>query len=231
MPALSQHAVSSAWLGKGLARVILGTVAVRDPGLVQEACRRFPGRIVLGIDARGGRVAVAGWAEAGALGFFAQVPDSRSVSVTCITVPEGTDIDAMRAIARERFGVAIAGALGPLQGKAFRIGHLGDSNAATILVSAAYDASTGVLSVAGANMTPGDTIAVSQLTLTGQGGSYTLTTAVAAAQFREAPAVARAALPSRPLRNSIGRSLRSRNKPDNRPITTHPRILTVKVPR
>ena len=79
------------------------------------------------------QAAVAGWAEAGALGFFAQVPASRSVSVTCITVPEGTDIDALRAVARDRFGVAMAGALGPLQGKAFRIGHLGDSNAATIL--------------------------------------------------------------------------------------------------
>ena len=79
------------------------------------------------------QAAVAGWAEAGALGFFAQLPASRSVSVTCITVPEGTDVDALRAVARDRFGVAMAGALGPLQGKAFRIGHLGDSNAATIL--------------------------------------------------------------------------------------------------
>jgi alanine-glyoxylate transaminase/serine-glyoxylate transaminase/serine-pyruvate transaminase len=77
--------------------------------------------------------AVAGWAKAGALGFFAQLPATRSTTVTTITVPEGTDIDALRAVARDRFGVAIAGALGPLQGKAFRIGHLGDSNAATIL--------------------------------------------------------------------------------------------------
>lgn len=51
------------WLSRGVGRVILGTVAVRDPGLVEEACRRFPGRIVVGIDARGGRVAVEGWAE------------------------------------------------------------------------------------------------------------------------------------------------------------------------
>jgi phosphoribosylformimino-5-aminoimidazole carboxamide ribotide isomerase len=52
------------WLSKGVRRVILGTVAVRDPGLVREACRKFPGRIAVGIDAREGRVAVAGWAEA-----------------------------------------------------------------------------------------------------------------------------------------------------------------------
>ena len=79
------------------------------------------------------QAAVAGWAEAGALGFFAQDPASRSVSVTAITVPEGTDVDALRTVARDRFGVALAGGLGPLTGKAFRIGHLGDSNAATIL--------------------------------------------------------------------------------------------------
>jgi len=51
------------WLDKGVARVILGTVAVRDPQLVQEACRRFPGCIAVGIDAKGGKVAVEGWAE------------------------------------------------------------------------------------------------------------------------------------------------------------------------
>lgn len=56
-------ATIEAWLGKGVRRVILGTVAVRDPGLVQEACRRFPGRIVVGIDAKAGKVAVQGWAE------------------------------------------------------------------------------------------------------------------------------------------------------------------------
>ena len=52
-----------AWLDKGLARVILGTVAVRDPDLVREAGRLFPGRVAVGIDAKGGKVAVEGWAE------------------------------------------------------------------------------------------------------------------------------------------------------------------------
>jgi len=56
-----------AWLSKGLTRVILGTVAVRDPELVKEACRRFPGKIAVGIDAKGGMVAVEGWAEASEL--------------------------------------------------------------------------------------------------------------------------------------------------------------------
>ena len=56
------------WLAKGLARVILGTVAVRDPDLVKEACKRFPGKVAVGIDARGGKVAVEGWAQASTLG-------------------------------------------------------------------------------------------------------------------------------------------------------------------
>ncbi len=50
-----------AWLARGLARVILGTVAARNPDLVKEACRKFPGRIAVGIDARRGKVAVEGW--------------------------------------------------------------------------------------------------------------------------------------------------------------------------
>jgi phosphoribosylformimino-5-aminoimidazole carboxamide ribotide isomerase len=56
------------WLGKGVRRVILGTVAVRDPALVKEAARAHPGRIAVGIDARGGRVAVEGWAQTCELG-------------------------------------------------------------------------------------------------------------------------------------------------------------------
>jgi len=52
-----------AWLGKGLSRVILGTAAVRDPKLVKDAARAFPGKVAVGIDARGGYVAVEGWAE------------------------------------------------------------------------------------------------------------------------------------------------------------------------
>ncbi len=55
------------WLEKGLSRVILGTVAVRDPDLVREAARRFPGRVAVGIDAKGGYVAVEGWAESSTL--------------------------------------------------------------------------------------------------------------------------------------------------------------------
>jgi len=51
------------WLEKGIDRVILGTVAVRDPALVREAAHDFPGCIAVGIDARDGKIAVEGWAE------------------------------------------------------------------------------------------------------------------------------------------------------------------------
>lgn len=51
------------WLERGVARVILGTVALRNPALVKDACKQFPGRVAVGIDARGGYVAVEGWAE------------------------------------------------------------------------------------------------------------------------------------------------------------------------
>ncbi len=55
------------WLGRGVARVILGTIALKAPDLVRAAARLFPGRIAIGIDARDGRVAVSGWAETATL--------------------------------------------------------------------------------------------------------------------------------------------------------------------
>ncbi len=55
------------WLDKGVARVIIGTAAVRDPGFVREAARRHPGRVAVGIDARDGVVAVEGWAKSSEL--------------------------------------------------------------------------------------------------------------------------------------------------------------------
>ncbi|CAM5498766.1 1-(5-phosphoribosyl)-5-[(5-phosphoribosylamino)methylideneamino]imidazole-4-carboxamide isomerase [Frigidibacter albus] len=56
-------ATIESWLTKGLSRVILGTVAVENPALVREAATAFPGKVAVGIDARGGRVATKGWAE------------------------------------------------------------------------------------------------------------------------------------------------------------------------
>ncbi|MET3616079.1 phosphoribosylformimino-5-aminoimidazole carboxamide ribotide isomerase [Rhizobium aquaticum] len=79
-----------AWLSKGLTRVILGTVAVRNPELVKEACRNFPGHIAVGIDAKGGRVAVEGWAEASELGVIELAKKFEGAGVSAIVY---TDID------------------------------------------------------------------------------------------------------------------------------------------
>ncbi|MGB6117712.1 MAG: 1-(5-phosphoribosyl)-5-[(5-phosphoribosylamino)methylideneamino]imidazole-4-carboxamide isomerase [Mesorhizobium sp.] len=78
------------WLARGLARVILGTVAVRDPELVKEACRLFPGKVAVGIDAKGGKVAVEGWAEASELGVVELAQKFEGAGVAAIIY---TDID------------------------------------------------------------------------------------------------------------------------------------------
>ncbi|KQS87461.1 MULTISPECIES: 1-(5-phosphoribosyl)-5-[(5-phosphoribosylamino)methylideneamino]imidazole-4-carboxamide isomerase [unclassified Rhizobium] len=78
------------WLGRGLARVILGTVAVRDPALVIEACKTFPGKVAVGIDAKGGKVAVEGWAEASELGVIELAQKFEGAGVSAIIY---TDID------------------------------------------------------------------------------------------------------------------------------------------
>lgn len=79
-----------AWLDKGLARVILGTIAVRDPDLVHEACRKFPGQVAVGIDAKGGKVAVEGWAETSELTVIDMAARFENAGATAIIY---TDID------------------------------------------------------------------------------------------------------------------------------------------
>ena len=58
-----RHGDGRGWLETGVSRVIVGTAAVRDPGFVREAAKRFPGQIAVGVDARDGVVAVEGWAQ------------------------------------------------------------------------------------------------------------------------------------------------------------------------
>jgi phosphoribosylformimino-5-aminoimidazole carboxamide ribotide isomerase len=64
---IRDRATIDAWLNKGVARVIVGTAAVRDPALVKAAARAHPGRIAVGLDARDGQIAVEGWAKTAAL--------------------------------------------------------------------------------------------------------------------------------------------------------------------
>ena len=79
-----------AWLKIGVDRVILGTIAARDPELVREACRRFPEQIVVGIDAKGGKVAVEGWVETGEMTALDLAQAFETAGVAAIVF---TDID------------------------------------------------------------------------------------------------------------------------------------------
>ncbi|SNY90502.1 1-(5-phosphoribosyl)-5-[(5-phosphoribosylamino)methylideneamino] imidazole-4-carboxamide isomerase [Cohaesibacter sp. ES.047] len=78
------------WLDKGISRVILGTVAVRDPDLVKAACKAHPGKIAVGIDAKGGKVAVEGWAETSELTAIDLAKQFEDAGVSAIIF---TDID------------------------------------------------------------------------------------------------------------------------------------------
>jgi alanine-glyoxylate transaminase/serine-glyoxylate transaminase/serine-pyruvate transaminase len=126
----------------------------RGPNSYQKFCGTPPHNLMYGLEAalqlieregldavigrhallaRAVQAAVERWSSEGALQLHCRVPEARSASVTTIDVGEGIDVDALRTVARERFQVAFAGGLGPFTGKAFRIGHLGDLNAAMIL--------------------------------------------------------------------------------------------------
>jgi alanine-glyoxylate transaminase/serine-glyoxylate transaminase/serine-pyruvate transaminase len=83
--------------------------------------------------ARAVHAAVNAWGEGGTLRVFTRAVEARSASVTAIEVAPGIDPEALRTVARERFQVAVAGGLGPLHGRVFRIGHLGDMNEAMLL--------------------------------------------------------------------------------------------------
>jgi phosphoribosylformimino-5-aminoimidazole carboxamide ribotide isomerase len=95
------------WLGKGVARVIIGTAAVRDPALVEEAARAHPGRVAVGLDARDGKVAVEGWAatsELSALDIARRFEDAGVAAIIYTDVArdgmlKGLNLDATIALA------------------------------------------------------------------------------------------------------------------------------------
>jgi phosphoribosylformimino-5-aminoimidazole carboxamide ribotide isomerase len=96
------------WLEAGVTRVILGSAAVKNPALVQEACRAYPGRVVVGIDARSGKVATEGWAETSELDAteLAQRVEQAGASAIIFTEIErdgmlgGLDLDQTAHLAR-----------------------------------------------------------------------------------------------------------------------------------
>ena len=149
------------WLDKGIARVILGTAAVREPALVREACRVFPGRIAVGIDAKGGRIAVEGWAQTSELTAIELARRFEDAGVAAIIytdierdgVLKGLNLEATAALARAiRIPVIASGGLasiddvkallrpeyamlqGTIAGRALYDGHL-DAREALALLS------------------------------------------------------------------------------------------------
>jgi phosphoribosylformimino-5-aminoimidazole carboxamide ribotide isomerase len=101
-------ATLAGWLESGVTRVILGTAASRDPDLVRDACRAFPGRVAVGIDSRDGTVAVEGWARSLAISAVELASRQSDLGVAAIIhtdiardgVLEGLNIDATLAMAR-----------------------------------------------------------------------------------------------------------------------------------
>jgi phosphoribosylformimino-5-aminoimidazole carboxamide ribotide isomerase len=96
------------WLEKGISRVILGTLALREPEIVRQACRAFPGRIAVGIDARGGMVAVEGWVETSdmtVIDLAARFEDAGVAAIIYTDIDRdgaltGVNVDATAALAR-----------------------------------------------------------------------------------------------------------------------------------
>jgi alanine-glyoxylate transaminase/serine-glyoxylate transaminase/serine-pyruvate transaminase len=116
-----------------------GTLPVAHLAGLEAALMLIESEGLAAVQARHARLAgavhaaVEAWGEGGALRVFTRAVEARSVSVTAIEVAPGIDPEALRTVARERFQVAVAGGLGALGGRAFRIGHLGDMNEAMLL--------------------------------------------------------------------------------------------------
>ncbi len=106
---IRDRATIEGWLGKGIARVIIGTAAVRDPALVKEAARAFPDRVAVGLDARDGKVAVEGWAatsELAALDLARRFEDAGVAAIVYTDVArdgmlKGLNLEATIALAEQ----------------------------------------------------------------------------------------------------------------------------------
>lgn len=144
------------WLEAGISRVILGTVALRDPDLVIAACRDHPGRIAVGIDARGGKVAVQGWAETSEISATDLALKFEDAGVAAIIFTDidrdgalqGPNLDATGALARALSTPVIAsGGVSSLDDLRAIAKLDGDGVAGAIVGRALYD---GRVDVAGA---------------------------------------------------------------------------------
>lgn len=141
-------ATLEAWLGKGVRRVILGTAALRNPALVKEACRLFPGRVAVGIDARAGRVAVEGWAETSeitALDLALRFEDAGVAAIIFTDIErdgmmQGANIGETAALARRlKTPVIASGGVSSLEDVRSLKAHERDGIGGAILGRALYD--------------------------------------------------------------------------------------------
>lgn len=136
------------WLEAGIARVILGTVALRDPDLVRRACRTRPGKIVVGIDARGGRVAVEGWAETSdvrAVDLARKFEDAGVAAIVYTDIDrdgalQGPNVEATAALARAvRIPIIASGGVSSLDDLRALKAHSAAGIAGVISGRALYD--------------------------------------------------------------------------------------------
>jgi phosphoribosylformimino-5-aminoimidazole carboxamide ribotide isomerase len=141
-------AAIQSWLDQGVARVVLGTVALTDPALVRASCRAWPGRVVLAIDARGGRVAVEGWArtsEVSVLDLALAFEDAGAAAILHTDIDrdgalEGANVRATAALARRlKTPVIASGGIASIDDIAALKAHEADGVAGAILGRALYD--------------------------------------------------------------------------------------------
>jgi len=137
------------WLAEiGIDRVVLGTIALRDPALVRRAAADYPGRVVVGVDARDGRVAVEGWAETSEIGTVELARRFADAGVAAIVYTDiardgaltGADAAGTAAFAREvGLPVIASGGIAALADIAALAAHAADGIAGAIIGRALYD--------------------------------------------------------------------------------------------
>lgn len=145
---IRDDAAIASWLDAGVTRVILGTIALKDPDFVKRACKTFPGKIVVGIDARGGHVAVQGWAETSdmkAVDLARKFEDSGVAAIVYTDIDrdgalQGPNVDATVAMAKAvSIPVIASGGVSSLDDLAVLKRHAKDGIAGVISGRALYD--------------------------------------------------------------------------------------------
>lgn len=145
---IRDEATLEAWLGKSVARVVLGTAVLKTPTFVRNACARWPGRIALGMDARGGKVAIEGWAKTvdmTPIDLARRFEDAGAAAIIYTDIErdgalQGVNVEATAALARAlKTPVIASGGVASLDDLAALRAHEKDGVAGAILGRALYD--------------------------------------------------------------------------------------------